>query len=305
MRRIDSPWRRYYGWRPRLALPADLEQDAARRPFRSAKRGSIRRDRTICIRIRSTASSSIRCIPTAIWRDPTRSCRTPRRRCPRSPPTGRPGRSRSSPASISPTTPRSRGKKRELTAADYVYSWKRAARSEGALDGGATLSIRRVVGAAAAIAAAKKTGKFDYDAPLEGLQAIDRYTIAHQATAPRLRSADESDGRGDIRGRARGGRGVRRPGRPGDGQSGGHRAVPAQGVAARAEDHAGGESRISRRDLPGQQRSGRPGRRRADARQEAAGDRTRRDQHSRGGQSPPARLRKAGPRLPAICRRWP
>ena len=29
----------------------------------------------------------------------------------------------------------------------------------------------------ACVAKAKETGKFDYDAPIEGLQAIDRYTL--------------------------------------------------------------------------------------------------------------------------------
>jgi oligopeptide transport system substrate-binding protein len=67
------------------------------------------------------------------------------------------------------------GKKRELTAADYVYSWKRLldprVRSPFSwyLQG-------KIVGADAVIAAAKG-GKLDYDAPIEGLRALDRYTI--------------------------------------------------------------------------------------------------------------------------------
>src|SRR5438552_2614953 len=72
--------------------------------------------------------------------------------------------------------PAFKGKKRELTAADYVYSWKRL------LDPrlrsiNAQIFEDRLIGAKAAIDAAKKTGKFDYDAPLEGVQAVDRYTI--------------------------------------------------------------------------------------------------------------------------------
>jgi oligopeptide transport system substrate-binding protein len=69
-----------------------------------------------------------------------------------------------------------KGQRRELTAADYVYGWKRvldpAMRSNSlqAFDG-------HFVGAETVIAHAKETGKFDYDAPIEGLQAIDRYTI--------------------------------------------------------------------------------------------------------------------------------
>jgi oligopeptide transport system substrate-binding protein len=67
------------------------------------------------------------------------------------------------------------GRKRELTAADYVYSWKRLldprVRSPFSwyLQG-------KIVGADAVIDAAKG-GKLDYDAPIDGLRAIDRYTI--------------------------------------------------------------------------------------------------------------------------------
>ena len=42
----------------------------------------------------------------------------------------------------------------------------------------------RLVGAKAAIDAAKKSGAFDYDAPLEGAQAIDRYTLRLKLTFP-------------------------------------------------------------------------------------------------------------------------
>ena len=56
--------------------------------------------------------------------------------------------------------------------------------------------------------------------------------------------------------------------RLGDGQSGRHRAVPAQGVAARAADRARGESELSRRALSRQRRSGRPRAARDDAGQE-------------------------------------
>ncbi len=79
--------------------------------------------------------------------------------------------------------PAFKGAKRELTAADYVYSWKRVldpkmrSISELVFD-------ERVVGAAAAVSAAKETGKFDYDAPFEGLQAIDRYTIRVKLNYP-------------------------------------------------------------------------------------------------------------------------
>jgi ABC-type transport system substrate-binding protein len=79
--------------------------------------------------------------------------------------------------------PAFKGQKRELTAADYVYSWKRVldpkTRSPNLqqFDG-------KFVGADVMVAKAKQTGKFDYDAPLEGLSAPDRYTIKIKLTGP-------------------------------------------------------------------------------------------------------------------------
>jgi len=76
-----------------------------------------------------------------------------------------------------------KGKRRELTAADYVFSIKRIldpkmrSNSLQAVDG-------RFVGADALVAKAKETGRFDYDAPLEGLQAIDRYTLRFKLVFP-------------------------------------------------------------------------------------------------------------------------
>ena len=75
------------------------------------------------------------------------------------------------------------GKKRELTAADYVYAWKRIidpkmrSNSVSVFDG-------KLVGGDKVVAAAKASGKFDYDAPIEGLQAIDRYTIQVKLNFP-------------------------------------------------------------------------------------------------------------------------
>src|SRR6266705_2780205 len=79
--------------------------------------------------------------------------------------------------------PAFKGKKRELVAADYVYSWKRLldprVRSPFAwyLQG-------KIVGADAVLEAAKQTGRFDYDAPIEGLAALDRYTLRLKLTDP-------------------------------------------------------------------------------------------------------------------------
>ena len=76
-----------------------------------------------------------------------------------------------------------KGKQRELTAQDYVYSYKRlldpSLRSPNSwlLDG-------KIVGMEKVLADAKKTGKFNYDLPVEGLKAIDRYTLVIKLTQP-------------------------------------------------------------------------------------------------------------------------
>ena len=76
-----------------------------------------------------------------------------------------------------------KGKKRELTAGDYVYSWKRL------LDPRVRSPFSwylqdKVVGADPIVEAAKKTGRFDYDAPIDGLRAVDRYTLRLQLKEP-------------------------------------------------------------------------------------------------------------------------
>ena len=69
-----------------------------------------------------------------------------------------------------------KGARRELTAEDYVFSWKRlldpAVRSPNLY-----ILEDKLVGADELIEAAKKTGRFDYNAKLEGLQALDTYTL--------------------------------------------------------------------------------------------------------------------------------
>jgi oligopeptide transport system substrate-binding protein len=79
--------------------------------------------------------------------------------------------------------PAFKGKPRELTAADYAYSLKRlldpTLRSpwmwlvEGKLVGGDELQ-----------AAAKKSGKLDYDARVAGLEIVDRYTLRIRLKQP-------------------------------------------------------------------------------------------------------------------------
>ncbi|HKW82035.1 MAG TPA: ABC transporter substrate-binding protein [Casimicrobiaceae bacterium] len=69
------------------------------------------------------------------------------------------------------------GRRRELTAEDYVYSLKR--RLDPNLSrGGDTVMTDLVIGARAVVDAAKRSGAtFDYDRPIEGLRAVDRYAL--------------------------------------------------------------------------------------------------------------------------------
>ena len=79
--------------------------------------------------------------------------------------------------------PAFKGKKRELVAADYVYSFKRLIDPK-LRSNNVKILDDRLVGAKEAIEKARKTGKFDYDAPLEGAQAVDRYTLRLKLNFP-------------------------------------------------------------------------------------------------------------------------
>ncbi|MFO1323203.1 MAG: ABC transporter substrate-binding protein [Burkholderiales bacterium] len=73
--------------------------------------------------------------------------------------------------------PAFRGKPRELTAEDYVYSIKRSL-DPNLRGGGDPLSTDLIVGMRPLVDAAAKPGaRFDYDAPVEGLRALDRHTL--------------------------------------------------------------------------------------------------------------------------------
>ena len=72
-----------------------------------------------------------------------------------------------------------KGKKRELTAADYLYSWKRTLDPKMR-----SPQLDIFDGMDALLAKAKETGKFDYDAPVEGMQLIDKYTLRLKLNYP-------------------------------------------------------------------------------------------------------------------------
>ena len=76
------------------------------------------------------------------------------------------------------------GKRRELVAQDYVYSIKRGL-DPNLRRGGSPLYSDLIVGMRAAVDAARKPGaRFDYDATVDGLRALDRYTLQFRLTAP-------------------------------------------------------------------------------------------------------------------------
>ena len=79
--------------------------------------------------------------------------------------------------------PAFKGKKRELTAADYAFSWKRILDPRTRSPHLDTFD-RRFVGMDKLLAKAKETGKLDYDAPVEGLQVVDKYTLKLKLTGP-------------------------------------------------------------------------------------------------------------------------
>ncbi|GAB4035328.1 MAG: ABC transporter substrate-binding protein [Rubrivivax sp.] len=83
------------------------------------------------------------------------------------------------------------GQPRELTAADYVYAWKRFVDPVYKSPAVAEMLEYGFVGLAE-LRQAALDGKrgLDYDKPIEGLQAADRYTIRLKLKAPRPRLVD-------------------------------------------------------------------------------------------------------------------
>jgi ABC-type transport system substrate-binding protein len=82
--------------------------------------------------------------------------------------------------------PAFKGKRRELTAADFAYGMKRLLDPKVKAPW-AFLIEGKVQGAHEAFTAAEKAGRFDYDAPIAGLELVDRYTLRIRLVAPDLR----------------------------------------------------------------------------------------------------------------------
>ena len=77
--------------------------------------------------------------------------------------------------------PAFKGAKRELTAVDYAYSLKRF--YDPKLSSPWLWYVEgKIIGGDEALAAAKKAGKFDYDAPIAGIETPDKYTLRIRLT---------------------------------------------------------------------------------------------------------------------------
>jgi len=84
------------------------------------------------------------------------------------------------------------GKRRELVARDYVYSIKRHFDPRWKSPRLSSLENNRMLGLDELREAALKGGKpFDYDREVEGLRALDRYTIQFKLARPHPRFTDE------------------------------------------------------------------------------------------------------------------
>ena len=84
--------------------------------------------------------------------------------------------------------PAFQGRPRELTAADYVYSFKRFADPSLKSPTWTGLEQQGIAGLAEARQQALAgRQRFDYDRPIDGLQALDRYTLRLRLNAPRPR----------------------------------------------------------------------------------------------------------------------
>jgi oligopeptide transport system substrate-binding protein len=75
------------------------------------------------------------------------------------------------------------GQRRELVMADYAYALKRLLDPK-LRSAWSWLLEGKVVGLDALAAQAKKSGRFDYDAPLAGIEVLDRYTLRIRLNTP-------------------------------------------------------------------------------------------------------------------------
>ena len=79
------------------------------------------------------------------------------------------------------------GRKREVTAHDVVYTIKRIFDPRNKSPSLSVLDEEKLLGLAELRQRAEATGAFDYDSEVEGLRALDRYTVQFRMAVPRPR----------------------------------------------------------------------------------------------------------------------
>jgi ABC-type transport system substrate-binding protein len=79
------------------------------------------------------------------------------------------------------------GKRRELTAQDVVYTFKRVYDPKTRSPSLSSLDEEKILGLPELAAKAEKTHKFDYDSEVEGIRALDRYTVQFKLGVSRPR----------------------------------------------------------------------------------------------------------------------
>jgi len=79
------------------------------------------------------------------------------------------------------------GKRREVTAADVVYTWKRFYDPRNKSPKFSGFTEEKVLGMDELRRKAEATGKFDYDTEAEGIKALDRYTVQFKLAESRPR----------------------------------------------------------------------------------------------------------------------
>ncbi|MGZ8254258.1 MAG: ABC transporter substrate-binding protein [Burkholderiaceae bacterium] len=80
--------------------------------------------------------------------------------------------------------PAFKGQRRELTAADYVYQFKRVADPRWKSPAYPSVETAQVLGVAGLRKEAQATGKFDYDREIEGIRTLDRHTFQIRLAEP-------------------------------------------------------------------------------------------------------------------------
>jgi len=80
-----------------------------------------------------------------------------------------------------------KGKKREVTAHDVVYTFKRIFDPKLKSPQLTALAEEGIIGLQELNKQAEKSGKFDYDSEVEGVRALDRYTVQFKLENPRPR----------------------------------------------------------------------------------------------------------------------